>query len=262
MEMDHAFNFNMPPMPAINVPAIHIPPINMPEMDFGPVVVIHSLGRSGLMVENLTPQLGEFFGVKNGTGVLVRSVEKGSRGEQAGFRAGDVIVKIDGAPVSDCSDFTRLLRKRASNKASVTVMRDRREQTLTLAMPEPRRTGAVNKSEACDDEGWSDCAEELKTELAQLVPEMNTAELKQIGPEIQKQTQAWQPDMEKWHREMQKLQPELEKMQKELCTKTLQQRTELKKQMESAGKELEKQKRQLEKELEKQMKEWEKASEI
>ena len=55
-----------------------------------------------------------------GTGVLVRSVEKGSRGEQAGFRAGDVVTKINGSPVNDCSDFTRLLRKRADNKAAVT----------------------------------------------------------------------------------------------------------------------------------------------
>ena len=257
MEMDHAFNFNIPP---INVPAIHIPPINMPEMDLGPVVVIHSLGRSGLMVENLTPQLGDFFGVKNGTGVLVRSVEKGSRGEQAGFRAGDVIVKIDNAPVSDCSDFTRLLRKRTSNKASVTVMRDRREQTLTLALPEPRRTGALGRSEACDDEDWADCAEDLKIELAQIAPEINTAELREIGPEIQRQMQGFKPQMEQWQKEMQKMKPELEKMQKDLCAKTLEQRKELKKQVESLQKDVEKQKKELEKELQKELKAWSKAA--
>ena len=48
------------------------------------VVVVHSSARSGLMVENLTPQLGDFFGAKNGKGVLVRSVEKGSRAERRG----------------------------------------------------------------------------------------------------------------------------------------------------------------------------------
>jgi serine protease Do len=255
MEMDHAFNFNMPP---INVPAIHIPPINMPEMDLGPVVVIHSLGRSGLMVENLTPQLSDFFGVKNGTGVLVRSVEKGSRGEQAGFHAGDVIVKIDNAPVSDCSDFTRLLRKRTNNKASVTVMRDRKEQTLTLTLPETRRTGSLYK--ACDSEDWADCGEELKTELAQIVPEMNTAELTQIGPEIQRQMQDLKPQMEQWQKEMQKMKPELEKMQKDLCAKTLEERKELKKQMESMQKDVEKQKKEVEKQLEKQLKQWGKAA--
>jgi serine protease Do len=97
-DMDHVFNFNMPP---ITVPAVHIPPINMPDMDVPSVVIMHSPARSGLMVENLTPQLGDYFGVKSGTGVLVRSVEKGSRGEQAGFRAGDVVVKINGSPVNE-----------------------------------------------------------------------------------------------------------------------------------------------------------------
>jgi membrane-associated protease RseP (regulator of RpoE activity) len=78
------FKFVMPSMP------------NMADLDVPvSVVIVHSAMRSGLMVENLTPQLGDFFGVKNGHGVLVRSVEKGSRAEKAGFRAGDVIVKVN-----------------------------------------------------------------------------------------------------------------------------------------------------------------------
>src|SRR5882672_7161487 len=62
---NHEFNWVMPP---VNIPAIHIPKINIPEMDFQTVVVMRSPSRSGLMVENLTPQLGEFFGVKSGNG--------------------------------------------------------------------------------------------------------------------------------------------------------------------------------------------------
>ncbi len=77
------FKYAMPAMPAL--PALPaMPEIDMPVS----VVVVHSSRRSGLMVENLTPQLGDFLGAKNGQGVLVRSVEKGSRAEKAGFRAG------------------------------------------------------------------------------------------------------------------------------------------------------------------------------
>src|SRR5579859_3557505 len=47
-------------MPEIHVPDIDIPAINM--------VMTTTSARSGLMVENITPQLGEFFGVKNGNG--------------------------------------------------------------------------------------------------------------------------------------------------------------------------------------------------
>jgi C-terminal processing protease CtpA/Prc len=168
--MDHDFNFNMP---AINVPAIHIPPMNMPEIDVPSVVVIHSPRSSGIMVENLTPQLGEYFGVKSGNGVLIRSVERGSHAEQAGLRAGDVIVKVNGSAVNDCSDFTRLLRDRKEGKAQITVVRDHKEQNLSLTLPPPRRSGSL---ENCAYAEEVTCAHiingKASDEVAALIPEL------------------------------------------------------------------------------------------
>jgi len=115
----------------------------MPDFDLPvSVVVVHSSARSGLMVENISAQLGDFFGVKDGKGVLVRSVEKGSRGEKAGFRAGDVVVKVNNQPVRDTSDFTHALHSSGS-AASVTVMRDKREQNLTLTLPVKKDSGSL-----------------------------------------------------------------------------------------------------------------------
>ena len=115
-----AWEPKMPEMPKMpQMPA-------MPDFDFPvSVVVVHSSARSGLMVENITAQLGDFFGVKDGKGVLVRSVEKGSRGEKAGFRAGDVVVKVNNQPVHDTSDFTHALRSSSGTTAAVTVMREK-----------------------------------------------------------------------------------------------------------------------------------------
>ncbi|MGA2966162.1 MAG: PDZ domain-containing protein [Terriglobales bacterium] len=107
------------------------------------VVVVHSSMRSGLMVENISPQLGDFFGVKDGKGVLVRSVDKGSRGEKAGFRAGDVVVKVNNQPVHDTSDFSHALRSSPGGAAAVTVMRDKKEQNLTLTLPEKKDSGSL-----------------------------------------------------------------------------------------------------------------------
>src|SRR5664279_4086018 len=126
------FKFDMPQLPA------------MPDFDVPvSVVIVHSSLRSGLMVENITPQLGDFFGVKGGKGVLVRSVEKGSRGEKAGFRAGDVVVKVNSQSVHDTSDFTHALRSSSTGAASVTVMREKREQNLTLPLPEKKDSGSL-----------------------------------------------------------------------------------------------------------------------
>jgi serine protease Do len=116
----------------------------MPDFDLPvSVVVVHQSARSGLMVENITPQLGDFFGVKDGKGVLVRSVEKGSRGEKAGFRAGDVVVKVNNQPVHDTSDFTHALRSSSGGAAAVTVMREKREQNLTLTLPAKKDSGSL-----------------------------------------------------------------------------------------------------------------------
>jgi len=205
---DHGYNINIPP---IHIPAIHIPPINMPEVDVPSVVVIHSPRNSGMMVENLTPQLGEFFGVKGGNGVLIRSVEKGSRAEQAGFRAGDVIVKVNGAPVNDCSDFSRLLRERQANKAAVVVIRDHREQTLNLALPEPRRSGSLA---SCDRVRSASCAQlaEEGSRIAQLVPELRAAQTKanremeeakrQLREDVRKHQGEAERDLEQWKRDL------------------------------------------------------------
>lgn len=133
----------MPPVPAaglapgaamdIDVPMV--PDFDVPSMD----VIVHSSVRGGLMVENLTPQLGDFFGVKNGQGVLVRSVEKGSAAERAGFQAGDVIVRVGDRQVTDSSDWRNAMRRHGSGSVPISVLRNRKSVTLHFVVP--RQTG-------------------------------------------------------------------------------------------------------------------------
>jgi serine protease Do len=126
---------------------IEIPPIPpMPEMpDFnnrfdvpGNIYVIrNSSAVLGVQTENLTSQLGDFFGVKNGEGVLVRSVEKGSPAEKGGLKAGDVIVRIGDEKLSDRNDFSRLMRKyRTGGKLNLGIVRDKHEQTFSVELPQ------------------------------------------------------------------------------------------------------------------------------
>jgi len=103
-----------------------------------------SSSRLGVQVEGLTRQLGDFFGVKDGQGVLVRSVEKGSPAEAAGLRAGDVIVRVDNDPVNDRGDLRRALRTRRG-KVALVIVREKREQTLTVTLTESPERG---------DGGW------------------------------------------------------------------------------------------------------------
>jgi predicted metalloprotease with PDZ domain len=160
---------------------IEIPPINLPEFDVPNigVVVVHSSMRSGVMVENLTPQLGEFFGAKNGNGVLVRSVEKGSRADKAGLRAGDVITHVGEQPVHDTSDFTHALHSRGGGSVSVGVIRDKKEQTLTITLPERKDSGELIEEESMESPELNAQTEmelsEVQDEVADLRPQLELA---------------------------------------------------------------------------------------
>jgi serine protease Do len=117
---------------------IVIPPIELPDMpDINVLASTTMMGysRAGVVVENLTPQLGAFFGVKNGEGVLVRSVERGTPGDAAGLRAGDVIVRVEKERISDRGDWKSAMRTYAGSKVSLGVVREKREQTLSITLP-------------------------------------------------------------------------------------------------------------------------------
>jgi len=163
---DKDFHFEIPPIP-------NLPDFDMPTS----VVVVHTSARSGLMVENITPQLGEFFGVKSGNGVLVRSVEKGSRADKAGFRAGDVIVRVNDQPVHDTSDFSHALRSRNAGAVTVNVIRDKKEQNLSLPLPERKESGEIEESLEMPEIDAETRVElgEVQEEMAQLAPQMELA---------------------------------------------------------------------------------------
>jgi serine protease Do len=169
------FRIEIPPIP--NVPAVPtLSDLDIPNIG---VVYVHSSMRSGLMVENITPQLGEFFGAKNGKGVLVRSVEKGSRADRAGLRAGDVITRVGDQSVQDTSDFTQAMHAHGSaGSISVRVIRDKREQNLTLTLPQRKESGAMEEESLEAPELNAETQEEIsevQEEIAKLQPQIELA---------------------------------------------------------------------------------------
>lgn len=188
------FHFEMPPMPAIPaIPAIA-------EMDLPvSVVVVHSAMHSGLMVENLTPQLGDFFGAKGGQGILVRSVEKGSLAEKAGFHAGDVIVRVNEQSIGDSGDFSRALRSRKDNNVTIGILRDKKATTLTIALPPRKESGDV-MDESFD---FPEVNAETRVELNSLKMEMAKIQPK-ITVAVDKATQAVNVQIQKAMADQQK----------------------------------------------------------
>jgi serine protease Do len=95
--------------------------------------------RLGVQVDDLSPQLAEYFGVKDG-GVLVSSVTAGSTAEKAGVKAGDVITSINGDRVRNYNDLREGLRDAPSGDITIGVTRDKKDTTLkgTIEQTTPR----------------------------------------------------------------------------------------------------------------------------
>ncbi len=210
---EKTYSFTMPAIP----PIPPIPDIDIPVS----IVVARSSARSGLMVENLTPQLGEFFGAKDGNGVLVRSVEKGSHAEKAGLRAGDVIVKVNGEAIHDTGDFTHALRSHKETTASIAIIRDKKEQTITLTLPERKQSELFGESmeipeiKANVDVELSD----LRAELADLKPEMEEAvnrEMERIKPDIELAKRETNRHGQEVRKQMREVQREMRKYQEQM----------------------------------------------
>jgi C-terminal processing protease CtpA/Prc len=90
-------------------------------------------GQLGVTVQDLTPQLGDYFGTRDG--VLVTGVQDNSPAAGAGLKAGDVITAIDGKTIHNRSELTRELGSGSPDRTvSVTVMRDHKPQTFKVKL--------------------------------------------------------------------------------------------------------------------------------
>jgi predicted metalloprotease with PDZ domain len=211
----------MPPMPPM--PPVHVEIPDIQVMSAYP-------SRAGLVVESLTPQLAEYFGSKDGSGALVRSVEKGSPAEAAGFKAGDVIIRIGDTKVADRTDVRTQLRSK-SGKVPVRVLRDKREQTLTLTLPE-RRQGRIDSRTIVipdmedmdfDLQDLADMAPQiadLAMEKANIELQKHSAEMKKSMAEAQRELKRemakQKEELKRQQKEVQKQQKEVEKQQREM----------------------------------------------
>ena len=93
-------------------------------MEFGEV----KRGRLGITIQDVTPDLAKALDLDTVSGAVVTQVEENSAAEEAGIRAGDVIVGVDGQPVVGSSSLRNLIGlTRVGEEVEITLLRDGRE---------------------------------------------------------------------------------------------------------------------------------------
>jgi serine protease Do len=222
-------------MGPIHIPRIDIPP--MPNFEVPSVMMLAR--RNGLTVEDITRQMGEVFGAKDGRGVLIRSVEKNSPAELAGFRAGDIIVRVGNEPIEGINDWNQVMRQQTSStKINVTVVREKREQSLSLAVPEKR------------SEGSSIDFHDMQEDMAKM-----QYEIADIGPQVQKAIADAQKEWAKtWNSP--EFRKQMQDAQREARKAIEMNRVQIEKEVEQAQREAQKARR----EWQREQRQWQKES--
>ena len=96
-----------------------------------------SRGWLGVVIQDVTRELAESFGLSKPRGALVSRVIAGSPAEKAGFQAGDVILKFDDRTVDASSDLPPIVGRTAIGKKSkAEIMRNNKMMTLSVVVEE------------------------------------------------------------------------------------------------------------------------------
>lgn len=96
-----------------------------------------SRGRLGVMIQEVTKELAESFGLDKPGGALVTLVQKGGPAEKGGLKAKDVITRFDGKVVDTSSDLPRIVgATKPGSDVSVHVWRDGSTKKLMVQVDE------------------------------------------------------------------------------------------------------------------------------
>jgi serine protease Do len=123
-------------------------------------------GWLGVGIQDLSPELAEYYGIKNKKGVLVAQVFEGDPADKAGIKANDVIVEVDGKPIESSRDLTRTIADlEVGKKTTVTLLRDGKEKTVNVKIAKRGDAEALAQRKQED-------SEKLGIRIAEATPEM------------------------------------------------------------------------------------------
>lgn len=104
-------------------------------------------GRIGVVIQPITRELAESFGLQKPAGALVNSVEKGGPAEKAGIESGDVILRFDGKTVNSSEDLPRIVgATRPGSKVTVQLWRNKTARDVQVVVAELQDDRASRQS--------------------------------------------------------------------------------------------------------------------
>jgi len=135
-------------------------------------------GRIGVVIQEVTKELAESFGLTRPQGALVNSVEKGGPADRAGIEASDVILKFDGIEVESSGDLPRIVgQTKPGSKVTVKVWRKGKEKDLAITVGEISEDQTSSRSQPTP----SDKGGNVIAKLGLTVSNLSSGERGQLG---------------------------------------------------------------------------------
>ena len=106
-------------------------------------------GRIGVVIQNVTQDLAESFGLKTPKGAIVSQVEKDGPAAKAGLQEGDVITAVNGRQIDDSVDMPVIIGSMTpGSTAKLSVIRNNKNLTIDVKVEEAKNEGAGNSAKA------------------------------------------------------------------------------------------------------------------
>ncbi len=136
-----------------------------------------SRGRMGVVIQEVTKELAESFGLERSMGAIVNSVEKGGPAEAAGIEPGDVILRFDGKAIQNSADLPRIVAAtRPGARVGVQLWRKGSYKEVSLTVGEVQEERSLAQRQ-----GKSPRAEQQANRLGLVVSELSAEQRRQLG---------------------------------------------------------------------------------
>ncbi len=119
-------------------------PINMAKSIYSQLIEGGTVVRGylGIGPRDLTPEMAEYFGLEDSTGVIIAEVVPNSAADKAGLKRNDIILEFEGKPVTNADKFRKSVALvKPGEKVKLSVKRNGTRKMITAILEERSSAG-------------------------------------------------------------------------------------------------------------------------
>jgi serine protease Do len=125
-------------------------------------------GWLGIMIQDITPELAESFGITETNGVIVGDVVADSPAEKAGFKRGDIVKSLNGKEMDNAHSLSRAVAALGPDStADLQIIRDGKPKEIKVTIGTMPEETVEQKRGPKTESAWGITVQNLTPELAQ-----------------------------------------------------------------------------------------------